>query len=121
MVILISLFIIIIKSMEFCDLGKHCSFCQRQDFLPLQCHHCNLYVCKDHKSPEKHECQKISPTIKAKSIKTKNVKCKKCRRRVKYKISCSLCGNIYCETHRLLEYHNCKKIKEKKEYVEKKN
>ena len=55
--------------MEFSDLGKHCKFCNRQDFLPFRCNECQNYFCKDHWKD--HNCC-VKKTI------YKNIKCPLC-------------------------------------------
>ena len=55
--------------MDFSDLGKHCYYCNRQDYLPFQCDCCNKYFCKEHW--KEHNCKK-------KVIKYKNIKCPLC-------------------------------------------
>ena len=55
--------------MDFSDLGKHCYYCNRQDYLPFQCDCCNKYFCKEHW--KEHNCKK-------KEIKYKDIKCPLC-------------------------------------------
>lgn len=47
--------------MEFTalDLGAHCAFCNRHDFLPFKCDDCGLCFCLEHKDGLKHECSKV--------------------------------------------------------------
>ena len=95
--------------MEFCNLGKHCHFCNQRDYLPFKCDDCKYYFCKDHRQRNDHKCkQKIK---KLKKNKKKKTKCQKCKRMITYPLSsqCSLCYLNYCETHRLPEYHVCDK------------
>ena len=94
--------------MEFSDLGKHCKYCNRQDYLPFLCDNCNEYMCKDHRRPLDHECKKIPKNKSAPKIKQKIIRCKKCKRSAKYKIACNKCTEILCEAHRLPEHHDCK-------------
>ena len=42
--------------MEFDDLGSRCTFCNKQDFLPLECLFCTKEFCKEHINQKKHEC-----------------------------------------------------------------
>ena len=42
--------------MEFTDLGKHCDFCNKQDYLPFNCDKCKKYFCKEHW--KQHNCKK---------------------------------------------------------------
>lgn len=46
--------------MEFDDLGKHCSYCQQKDILPMQCGCCNQYFCLEHIQRESHKCSMAS-------------------------------------------------------------
>ena len=47
--------------MEFTalDLGAHCAFCNRHDFLPFKCDDCGLWFCLEHKDGLKHECSRL--------------------------------------------------------------
>ena len=49
------------EEMEFTalDLGAHCAFCNRHDFLPFKCDDCGLWFCLEHKDGLKHECCKL--------------------------------------------------------------
>ena len=44
------------EEMEFTalDLGAHCAFCNRHDFLPFKCDDCGLCFCLEHKDGLKH-------------------------------------------------------------------
>ena len=116
--------------MEFADLGKHCHYCNFQDYLPFHCDKCKNYYCKEHW--KSHNCQ--TPKQEFKSIKcplcnkkflleekedennyienhfTKDCsyfkeKCSyhKCKE-YKYLNSCSKCNKKYCISHR---HHGC--------------
>ena len=47
-----------LRSMEFFDLGSHCSLksCNVQDFLPVTCSFCKHVFCKEHQTPASHSC-----------------------------------------------------------------
>ena len=47
--------------MEFSDLGKHCRFCNRQDFLPFKCNDCHNYFCKEHWKDHNCVTKKMCP------------------------------------------------------------
>ena len=116
--------------MEFTDLGKHCSLCNRQDYLPFNCEKCKKYFCKEHW--DLHDCDK-------KTIKYKNIKCPLCYKKFilgenedeniyiskhfdsscsyfkekcnfnkckeyNYLIECNICKKKYCIKHR---HHKC--------------
>jgi len=42
--------------MEFCDVGKHCKLCFRQDYLPFQCKYCREFYCLEHRMIRDHHC-----------------------------------------------------------------
>ena len=52
--------ILVILSMEFEDLGKHCEYCRQKDILPFQCGNCKKYFCLQHIRIEEHKCEKKS-------------------------------------------------------------
>lgn len=47
-----------LSTMEFPDLGKHCSevTCKQLDFLPMKCDACEDVFCKDHITYDQHKC-----------------------------------------------------------------
>lgn len=51
--------------MEFCDLGKHCKLCFRQDYLPFQCKFCREFYCLEHRMIGDHNCPKYNPPKKS--------------------------------------------------------
>ncbi|CAD8176515.1 unnamed protein product [Paramecium octaurelia] len=44
------------------NIGKRCkySICRQKDFLPYGCSLCSDEFCQDHRTPETHECPKLS-------------------------------------------------------------
>jgi len=102
--------------MEFSDLGKHCSDCKRQDFLPFYCKKCEKYYCSDHRTH--HECaiQTVQTPVKKSSKKYKKkieLKCNLCKKHLKSYLAfkCKNCKKTFCIEHRYLDIHNCKNSK----------
>lgn len=97
--------------MEFCDLGGICSFCKRQDFLPIKCNLCNKIFCKDHSSLEKHNCINNSHINNKKkpftSIYKESCNYPGCKKKEIIKFECKDCNLNYCINHRLSFNHNC--------------
>jgi len=95
--------------MEFTDVGKHCAYCNKQDFLPLQCNVCNLWYCKSHSFFSNHGC-KISidtnPYTKKLNKKKKSNYCFKKRYEFNL-VLCNGCNKKYCVAHRYKIFHNC--------------
>lgn len=58
--------------MEFCDLGKHCKFCFRQDYLPFQCKYCREFYCLEHRMMDDHQCIKKKYKKKCPICQSKN-------------------------------------------------
>jgi len=44
--------------MEFAHIGKSCTFCNTQDFLPFTCEACQSIFCLEHRSYLAHNCTK---------------------------------------------------------------
>ncbi|CAD8166877.1 unnamed protein product [Paramecium pentaurelia] len=61
------------------NIGKRCqySICRQKDFLPYSCSLCNNEFCKEHRTPEAHECTKLS-------IKKQVLKCPICEKGISY-------------------------------------
>ena len=100
--------------MEFSDLGKHCEFCKRQDYLPIKCNLCHKYFCKEHSSFDSHNCLeykknniKKGKRKKTSSIYTESCSFKNCKKREIIKFECKLCKKNFCINHRMPEGHNC--------------
>jgi predicted nucleic acid binding AN1-type Zn finger protein len=131
--------------MEFYDLGKNCSVCNKRDFLPFQCDLCGKTLCLDHRDYVSHDCPKYTsqkPTIQCplcqqnilvgqdanlaverhiqrgcpKEIKTKKVcSLKGCDEFAM--IDCKDCRSTFCLKHRADIDHNCPKMKQVKPTV----
>lgn len=100
--------------MEFANLGKHCTYCSQKDFLPILCHHCNKYYCKNHMTQESHECpikKEEKKRVNYTKYKKKGPKCIKCRKRqdIDFYHECKYCYKPTCMTHRFPDDHNCSK------------
>lgn len=93
--------------MEFSNLGKHCSKCKQQDYLPFECDYCNKILCKEHRSGSNHKC--IHEDTLKNIKKEKKPRCTNCKRKIRYsdRSSCSLCRYKYCKKHITFENHNC--------------
>merc|ERR1711964_620203 len=97
------------------DIGKHCAVCKRQDFLPFHCDGCDQHFCKDHRTPESHNCEACSEhtshvqELKPNSLTSlKKCACGSCSTRgsqVDYQ--CRHCKKEFCVTHRLPQTHSC--------------
>jgi len=46
--------------MEFAHIGKSCSYCNSQDFLPFTCDCCSSVFCLEHRSYVSHNCKKAT-------------------------------------------------------------
>ena len=102
--------------MDFSDLGKHCEYCKRHDYLPIKCNLCQKYYCKEHSSLEKHMCSKYKINNKNKnkkktaSIYTESCTFANCKKKEMIRFECKLCNKNFCINHRLPEGHNCFKV-----------
>lgn len=46
--------------MEFAHIGKSCSYCNSQDFLPFTCDCCSSVFCLEHRSYVAHNCKRAT-------------------------------------------------------------
>jgi AN1-like Zinc finger. len=78
--------------MEFTSLGKHCYLCKQKDYLPIKCSYCHKYFCKEHFTPDDHNCndkldnkKKIATKIKFRDkccvckVKLSHIHCHRCK------------------------------------------
>jgi predicted nucleic acid binding AN1-type Zn finger protein len=65
--------------MDFLHLGKHCTFCKQQDFLPFKCGGCNDFFCLEHRTFENHNC----PTVQEKKL---TITCPECECHLKIQV-----------------------------------
>lgn len=94
--------------MEFPDTGKQCSskICQRLDFLPFHCQHCNLVFCKEHFQPSAHECAQFKDNVAENLKKSVGYVCSddSCRESSPVEMLCVKCEKHFCLGHR---HHGC--------------
>ena len=101
--------------MEFDHIGKRCSICKKQDYLPFDCHCCDKIYCKEHYKEHRKTItftKKITTSKKNKQI----VYCQKCFNRIElgFFYSCSKCKKFMCIKCRLPEDHDCECLKKNK-------
>ena len=112
--------------MDFQDIGAHCSFCNKRDYLPFTCNGCSKIFCLKHKTTSSHNCS--SPpalSTKLNNNNNNNVKSQgyrlggekravksncshpKCKVRELLPCTCPRCHKQYCLTHRWFDSHGC--------------
>lgn len=106
--------------MELHHIGKNCCVCNRNDYLPFKCNHCDKIVCIDHKSNHGSGCPyQIELTSKAtiepnKLNQGSNLKagCDFCKKiTLKLELSeCSHCHMNNCLYHRHQIQHDCSQL-----------
>lgn len=106
--------------MELPDLGKNCSVCNRNDYLPFKCSYCDKIVCIDHKTNHGAECPLNSPKFQAdnhqvpldfQSLKKACDFCHKITLKLEL-VECPQCGGSHCLYHRHQVQHGCKQLQE---------
>jgi len=121
--------------MELPHIGKHCQHksCNRLDYLPFTCKHCQGNFCEDHWKPDGHSCsmfesQKntkeiLSENNSSQSIPSKTIMTTKPKKKRKQnpcqlpncsgynlvRMGCGDCGLNFCVKHRFPEEHKCLK------------
>lgn len=106
--------------MEFYNLGRHCSLCKAQDYLPFKCEHCNNWFCSNHRLIEDHKCSKYVSNSrysdKVNHVKfARNCEYKKCRE--DQITQCKFCKKSFCLNHRFEQDHKCKAVDAYKERI----
>ncbi|XP_057551289.1 AN1-type zinc finger protein 2A isoform X2 [Hippopotamus amphibius kiboko] len=91
-------------TMEFPDLGKHCSekTCKQLDFLPLKCDACDEDFCSGHFAYAAHKCP-----FAFKKVFTYRCSKEGCRRREMLRVACGECRGSFCIQHRHPLDHGC--------------
>ena len=86
-----------------------CLICNRTEFLPLKCTHCNITTCTEHSGVDAHYC-KFKPTdnvVNVPTVSQRNTYCstKKCTKQTLLLVKCNNCHLDHCVTHN--SNHNC--------------
>ncbi|XP_066992532.1 AN1-type zinc finger protein 1 [Anabrus simplex] len=93
--------------MELPQLGKQCALgdCQQLDFLPFECNHCHRIFCKQHFSPDNHECIPVNP-LPQRNCDIQHYYCSKsdCQAASPVEMACPFCRLHFCLQHR---HHGC--------------
>lgn len=105
--------------MELPHVGQNCMICNRNDYLPFKCSHCDKIVCIDHKTNHGTDCSLQATTFdgapqdghKVESIKQKCDFCKKITLKLEL-TECQLCESFNCLYHRHQFQHSCPKLVE---------
>eukprot|EP00092_Neocalanus_flemingeri_P023547 GFUD01025535.1.p1 GENE.GFUD01025535.1~~GFUD01025535.1.p1 ORF type:complete len:267 (-),score=66.84 GFUD01025535.1:2-802(-) len=101
---------------ELPSLGQHCALpdCNLLDFLPITCHFCKNFYCKEHFLPEVHKCPKIpvSPSANLSSDPPPRYECsvQKCSKAELAPVYCPECSVMVCLSHRHQSDHSCSKL-----------
>ena len=114
------------------NIGKHCSFqtCNRLDFLPIKCDHCELFYCKEHSNFMHHKCEEYKEVKRDHQViadfgPLNKFKCslENCLAKEMVEFRCEFCEFNFCMRHRVQIDHQCSKLvkNEIKKNVEKKN
>lgn len=108
--------------MELPHLGKNCSICNRNDYLPFKCSHCDKIVCIDHKFDHGPQCplQQTPSSTTLNIIEDNKVPsdlqgacgfCHKITLRLEL-TQCECCNINHCLHHRHQVQHDCPKLRE---------
>lgn len=101
--------------MELPDLGKVCAdpSCKRLDFLPVQCHLCELIFCSEHLFPHQDNVHKSRFVPELKKIEDVYV-CSQdgCKERSVVPLKCPQCAKHYCVRHRHVNECEAKSLDE---------
>lgn len=108
--------------MELPHIGQTCVICNRTDYLPFKCTHCDKTVCVDHKTNHGFECPlngshfeaSISGGCPSESLKQACDYCKKITLKLEL-TECLYCKTFNCLYHRHQVQHSCPKLAESKE------
>ena len=93
--------------MDFFDIGAHCDFCARQDYLPFRCDSCEKMFCKDHIDKIYHKCAS-KRIINPKKIDGKQRSlCNRYLCVLEPHNTCDSCGEKFCITHIPFYKHDC--------------
>lgn len=104
--------------MELHHIGKNCIVCNRNDYLPFKCTHCDKIVCIDHRTNHGVECplnrlsfetNKINDGNSSGSIKQSCDYCKKITLKVEL-TECKYCNTFNCLYHRHQVQHVCPQL-----------
>ncbi|KAL0071627.1 hypothetical protein AAF712_001484 [Marasmius tenuissimus] len=98
---------------EILKVGNQCAACPQVDFLPILCE-CGQQFCKDHISPEAHDCLAAGLQVQN-DFEDKLQRChfKGCSKpslnlsSTSSSACCPQCRNNFCVEHRHQEAHNC--------------
>jgi len=99
--------------MELPHLGLNCQVCNRNDYLPFKCTHCDKMVCIDHKTNHGKDCPleatHFEPSDVASNLKNLQKSCDFCKKMtLELELTeCGLCRSRFCLHHRHQDQHNC--------------
>lgn len=111
--------------MELPHIGQNCVVCNRNDYLPFKCSHCDKIVCVDHKSNHGDECplNKGTQEFQTSGGPQESLKqaCDYCRKiTLKLELTqCNYCNNNHCLYHRHQVQHKCPQLAKDQESREK--
>jgi len=101
---------------ELVSLGQHCALpdCHLLDFLPINCHFCKSFYCKEHFLPEVHLCPNI-PAAQSADLNRgppPRYECSvpKCSKAELAPVYCPMCSVMVCLAHRHQSDHSCSKL-----------
>ena len=100
-------------SMAELDIGQHCSYasCQQLDFLPFTCDRCQKVFCKEHRSPDSHNCTECTTPVTLAGARRgpSSYECSlsECSNREMLDIVCDACKKRFCLQHRHAGDHRC--------------
>ncbi|XP_065051105.1 AN1-type zinc finger protein 2B-like [Rhopilema esculentum] len=119
------------QDIDLMAVGRHCSRkdCNRLDYLPIKCDHCNLLFCAQHHDAKEHHCQsfvnldRVIPAcplcgqlVALVSNVSKNDQVEKhirsgCKALIAEKRRKNVCSQMNCKRHSLIPFncHICQK------------
>lgn len=112
--------------MELPHIGSTCVICNRNDYLPFKCSHCDKTVCIDHKTNHGADCPlnkasftaNLEDSLVRESLKQSCDFCKKITLKLEL-TECLGCKNFHCLYHRHEVQHNCQSLVDNKEVLRK--
>jgi len=101
---------------ELPTLGQHCALpdCKLLDFLPITCHFCKKFYCKEHFLPDVHKCPNHSvakkPDLNSGPPPRYECSVPKCSKAELAPVYCPECSVMVCLSHRHQSDHSCSKL-----------
>lgn len=105
--------------MELPHIGRNCVVCNRNDYLPFKCTHCDKVICIDHRTNHGKDCPINETKFEAtqpENFESLKQKCDFCKRiTLKLELTeCHHCKLMHCLYHRHQVQHTCSKLDEDK-------